>query len=68
MKDKRITARDFKGQAYVPGYAPMCSDAQTYELLIRLTDRLAEVEDEEEKRKSNEYSRDYQRHNGGDPR
>jgi len=64
----RLTARDNFGRAYVPGYAPRCSDAQTYELLIRLTDRLAEVEDEEEKRKSNEYSCDYQRHNGGDPR
>lgn len=70
MKDKRFTARDFKGQAYVPGYAPRCADAQTCELLIRLTERLAEIEDEKEKeeeRKSNEYSCECQRGDGGDP-
>lgn len=63
----RLTARDAYGRAYVPGYAPRCLDPQTCELLIRLTDRLAEIEDEEEKRKSNECSCNCQRCNGGDP-
>lgn len=70
MKDKRITARDFKGRAYVPGYAPRCLDPQTCELLIRLTERLAEIEDEKEKeeeRKSNECSCECERDDGGDP-
>lgn len=53
MTKTRITARDAYGRAYVPGYAPQCGDEQTCQLIILLTDKLAEIEDQMEKNNEN---------------
>lgn len=42
---KRLTKRNFLGMAYVPGYAPRTRDVPTCELIVKLTNRLAELED-----------------------
>ena len=41
----RITQRNYYGKAFVPGYAPKCSDKETCELLCKVTDMLAVFED-----------------------
>lgn len=41
----RITQRNYYGKAFVPGYAPKCDDKQTCELIVKLTERLAALED-----------------------
>ena len=42
---ERITKRNYLGKPYVPGYAPKCDDPKTCELIVLLTERLAELED-----------------------
>ena len=46
----RLTRRNYYGKAFVPGYAPRCADAATCELLVKITERLAELEDIIEKK------------------
>ena len=41
----RITKRNYRGAAFVPGYTPKCADAETCELLVKVTERLAFFED-----------------------
>ena len=41
----RLTQRNYFGKAFVPGYAPRCSDESTCELLCKVTERLAIFED-----------------------
>lgn len=41
----RLTQRHPNSFAYVPGYAPKCADAETCELLVKVTERLAVFED-----------------------
>lgn len=41
----RLTKRNFLGNYYVPGYAPFCDDPKTCELIVILTNRLADMED-----------------------
>ena len=41
----RLTQRNYFGKAFVPGYAPRCSDKETCELLCKVTERLAVFED-----------------------
>lgn len=41
----RLTQRNYYGKAFVPGYAPKCEDKQTCELLVKVTERLAFLED-----------------------
>lgn len=42
---ERLTLRDYFGNAYVPGYAPVCSDKKTCELVTLLVERVALLED-----------------------
>lgn len=42
---QRLTRRNYYGQPFVPGYAPKCDDPQTCELIVELTNRLADLED-----------------------
>lgn len=42
---KRLTQRNYYGKAFVPGYAPRCSDKATCELLCKVTEKLAIFED-----------------------
>ena len=42
---QRLTRRNYFGKAFVPGYAPKISDAATCELLCKVTERLAALED-----------------------
>lgn len=46
-KRGRVTARDYFGHAYIPGFAPHCGDEETAKLIVFLTDRLAELEDKQ---------------------
>ena len=41
----RLTTRNYFGQPYVPGYAPRCNDVPTCELIVKMTRRLALLED-----------------------
>ena len=41
----RLTQRNYFGQPYVPGYAPRCNDVPTCELIVKMTRRLALLED-----------------------
>lgn len=41
----RMTQRNYYGKAFVPGYAPKCSDKATCEFLMKVTERLATLED-----------------------
>lgn len=43
---ERLTKRNYYGTPYVPGYAPVCSDPSTCELIMLLVTRLAELEDQ----------------------
>lgn len=45
MSSERMTKRNYYGKAYVPGYAPRCEDNATKELLCKVTERLAALED-----------------------
>ena len=45
----RLTQRNYYGKPFVPGYAPRCADATTCELLCKVTERLALLEDALEK-------------------
>lgn len=45
----RLTARNLVGMAYVPGYVPKSDDSATCELIARVTNRLAAIEDVLEK-------------------
>ena len=45
----RLTARNLVGMAYVPGYVPKSDDSATCELIARVTNRLAAIEDTLEK-------------------
>lgn len=42
---ERLTKRNYYGTPYVPGYAPVCDDPRTCELIVLLTERLAQLED-----------------------
>lgn len=41
----RMTRRNYYGIPYVPGYAPICHDTSTCELITRMCERLALLED-----------------------
>ena len=62
---KRITSRDYFNRPYVPGYAPMCGDKETCELLAKLVDVVCDMEDREEKEGLTHESSCYGRWNNG---
>ena len=42
---KRLTQRNYGGMVFVPGYAPKCDDPPTCEMIVKVVNRLAELED-----------------------
>lgn len=42
---KRLTQRNSNGMVFVPGYAPHCNDPKTCELIVKLAECLAALED-----------------------
>lgn len=42
---KRLTQRNYGGMVFIPGYAPKCDDPSTCEMIVKVVNRLAEIED-----------------------
>ena len=42
---KRLTQRNYGGMDFVPGYAPKCDDPPTCEMIVKVVNRLAVLED-----------------------
>lgn len=42
---KRLTQRNYGGMVFVPGYAPKCDDPPTCEMIVRVVNQLAALED-----------------------
>lgn len=42
---KRLTQRNYGGMVFIPGYAPKCDDPHTCEMIVKVVNRLAELED-----------------------
>ena len=41
----RLTQRNYNGMVFVPGYAPRCDDPKTCELIVKMANWLAALED-----------------------
>ena len=42
---KRLTQKNYGGMVFVPGYAPKCDDPPTCEMIVKVVNRLAALED-----------------------
>ena len=42
---KRLTQKNYGGMVFVPGYAPKCDDPPTCEMIVKVVNRLAILED-----------------------